>query len=226
MRRLCFVAILLVGWPSPTVVTSPETGSIQGRVLLTSKVRGNPLPTTAYSPRAIERYEPKAAPEIQNVLVYLRDVVYRGTLPPTPREIVQEHESFVPRVAAVTKGSTVSFPNADPIFHNVFSLSGTGPFDLGRYPSPQTRTRTFIRSGLVKVFCHIHSQMSASIVVFDHPFFAAPDGTGTFVLRDIPPGQYTIVGWHERIGERSRPIEVTAGQSVDVTLSLPVEELR
>jgi len=124
------------------------------------------------------------------------------------------------------RGSTVSFPNADPIFHNVFSLSGAGPFDLGRYPSPQTRTRTFTRPGLVKVFCHIHSQMSASIVVFDHPFFAAPDATGSFALRDVPPGRYTIVGWHERIGERTRPIEVIAGQSVDVTLSLPVEELK
>ena len=194
-------------------------------MLLTSKVRGNPLPTAAYTPRAVERYEPKSAPEIQNVLVYLRDVVYRGPLPPTPREIVQEHEAFVPRVAAVTRGSAVSFPNADPIFHNVFSLSGAGPFDLGRYPSPQTRTRIFTKPGLVKVFCHIHSQMSASIKVFDHPFFAAPDATGSFVLRDVPPGRYTIVGWHERIGERSRPIDVTAGQSVDVTLSLPVEEL-
>jgi hypothetical protein len=225
MRRLFVVALLLVAWPSP-VATVPETGTIQGRVLLTSKVRGNPLPTAAYTPRAVERYEPKAAPEIQNVLVYLRDVVYRGTLPPTPREIVQEHEAFVPHVAAVTRGSTVSFPNADPIFHNVFSLSGSGPFDLGRYPSPQTRTRIFTKPGLVKVFCHIHSQMSASIVVFDHPFFVAPDMTGSFVLRDVPPGRYTIVGWHERIGERSRPIDVAPGEPVEVTLSLPVEELR
>ena len=71
-----------------------------------------------------------------------------------------------------------------------------------------------------------HSQMSASIVVFDHPFFVAPDATGAFVLRDVPPGRYTIVGWHERIGERSQPIDVASGESVNVTLSLPVEEPR
>ena len=80
----------------------------------------------------------------------------------------------MPRVAAVTVGSTVEFPNLDSYFHNVFSLSRGASFDLGRYPKGESRSRRFTRPGLVKVYCHFHSDMSATIVVFDHPFYTAP----------------------------------------------------
>ncbi len=223
MRRLSFVAILLVCSWAPPVRTAPETGAVSGIVRLTSKIRGNPLPTAAYTPRAVDRHQPPATPEIRNVIVYLKSVDYDGPLQATAREIVQEHEAFVPRALAVTRGSTVSFPNEDPIFHNVFSLSGAGAFDLGRYPRGQTRGRVFAKTGLVKVFCHIHSQMSASILVLDHPFFTAPRDDGAFEIPRVPEGRYTVVGWHERVGERTATIDVVAGQRASVALSLPVE---
>jgi plastocyanin len=223
MRRFLVVTLLVAGTWAPSVHTAAETGTIRGIVRLKSKVRGNAIPTAAYSPRAVERYQPPSTPEINYVLVYLKGLAFRGTLPMMSREIVQEHEAFVPRVLAVTKGSTVDFPNADPIFHNVFSLSGAALFDLGRYPRGQSRSRAFDKTGLVKVYCHIHSQMSASIMVFDHPFFTAPREDGTFEITGVPAGSYTIVGWYERVGERSQSIEVTSGQDSSVELSLPVD---
>ena len=82
----------------------------------------------------------------------------------------QRNETFVPHVLAITTGTTVDFPNSDRIYHNVFSLSKTAPFDLGRYAVGRSKSVRFDRPGIVRVFCDIHSHMSAFILVFSHPF--------------------------------------------------------
>src|SRR5215212_3821465 len=102
---------------------TPEIGTISGQVKLTSRVRGTPLPSNVYQPRSVANHDAIAIPEIKNVVIYLKDAKFKGTLPLSHQEIRQEHEAFVPRVVAVTRGSTIDFPNADPFFHNVFSLS-------------------------------------------------------------------------------------------------------
>lgn len=201
----------------------PEGGTIAGKVTLTAAVRGVPLASNAYQPRAVGRHEPGRTPEIQNVVVYLKDAAFKGVLPASRQVVEQRNETFVPRVTVVTRGSVVAFPNGDPYFHNVFSLSRVATFDLGRYRQGQTREEHFTKAGLVKVYCHIHSHMSASIMVLDHPYFAVPQLDGSFSLRDVPPGKYTIVGWHERVGERASEIEVESGRTAAIDMSLPVE---
>jgi plastocyanin len=201
-----------------------EPGVIGGHVKLTSRVRGARQASAVYPSRGIPRHDPPPVPEIRNVVVYLKDVAFRGALPVSTSDMRQEHETFVPHVLAITRGSTVAFPNADPIFHNVFSLSRVASFDLGRYPQGQARSRTFQTAGLVKLYCRIHSQMSAAILVLDHPYFATPADDGTFRLPEVPPGAYTIVGWHERVGERAVAIRVEPGRQTDVELTLPVED--
>jgi hypothetical protein len=141
-------------------------------------------------------------------------------------QIRQENESFSPRVVAITRGSTIDFPNVDPYFHNVFSLSGAGTFDLGRYPDGQSRARQFTKAGLVKVYCHIHSQMSATILVLDHPWFTTAGQDGRFTIPNVPPGDYTLVGWHERVGEQTTRITVSAGQTTTTEVSLPLGDAR
>jgi hypothetical protein len=200
-----------------------KTGRIEGRVILT-QVRGTRLPSTAYAPRAVGPRSAAALPETRNVVVYLKGAPFTGKLPLSREDIVQEGEAFTPRVLAITQGSTVSFPNGDPIYHNVFSLSSAATFDLGRYPQGQSRSRTFAKPGLVKVYCQIHSHMSASIVVLDHPYFTVPQPDGSFTLAQVPEGRYRIVGWHERVGEREQVVEVRDGEATTLEISLPVED--
>ena len=132
----------------------------------------------------------------------------------------------MPRVVAATRGSTVDFPNVDPFFHNVFSLSSASTFDLGRYPMGRQKSATFNKPGLMKVYCHIHSHMSASILVLDNPYFTTPELDGSFTLPDVPAGTYTIVSWHERVGERTATLRVQAGVPATIDLSLPVGDVR
>jgi hypothetical protein len=204
---------------------SAETGSIAGHVTLTSRVKGAALASTAYPTRAVSSAVTHPIPEITNVVVYLEGVEFRGPPPPVKAVLRQEHETFVPHVVAITRGSIVEFPNEDPIFHNVFSLSSAASFDLRRYPHGQSRTQQFPKAGIVKVYCHIHSQMSATILVLDHPYFRTPGADGTFGLANLPTGEYTVVGWHERVGERRVHVRVERGRTATVELSLPVQSL-
>jgi plastocyanin len=205
---------------------SAETGRVSGHVRLTARIKGSALPSTAYPTRAVGTSDTHALPEIRNVVVYLKDAAFRGSVPPVKAVLRQEHETFVPHVLPITRGSTVEFPNDDPIFHNVFSLSSAASFDLRRYPRGQSRSQEFPKPGIVKVFCHIHSHMSAAILVLDHPYYTVPGTDGAFELSNVPPGEYTVAGWHERVGERRVRVHVERGKAATVELSLPVEDSR
>jgi plastocyanin len=229
MRRFVLpITAALLAWLIAAAVDgqSPESGRVTGLVTLTRRIKGSALPSTAYPTRAVGTADTHAIPEIRNVVVYLKDVAFRA--PPSPMKGVlrQEHETFVPHVLPIVRGSTVEFPNDDPIFHNVFSLSSAASFDLRRYPRGQSRSQLFPKTGIVKVYCHIHSHMSATILVLDHPYFTIPAADGTFELPDVPPGEYTVVGWHERVGERRARVRVEGGKAATIDLSLPVEDPR
>jgi plastocyanin len=206
---------------APETAVGAAMGRIEGTVRLVAPP-GAPIPSGAYPSRRVSR-PPQRVSEIGNVVVYLKDAPRAATLPAIRAQMRQEDEGFMPRLVAVTRGSTVEFPNADPYFHNVFSLSRGATFDLGRFPRGESRARTFSRPGLVKVYCHLHSQMSASIMVFDHPHFAIPETDGHFALADVPAGEYRLSAWHERIGESAKSIVVEAGRTVRIEFALPVE---
>ncbi len=199
------------------------TGMVSGKVTLTAS-RSMSLPASVYGRRDVSPKAAQAPPAIRSVVVYVT-----GTKPETPPEpkvarIVQRGEQFHPPVTVITAGSTVEFPNEDPFFHNVFSLSRAGTFDLGRYRSGTSRSRRFTTPGIIKVFCDIHSHMNALIVVFDHPWFTIPEDNGTFTIPDVPAGERKIVAWHERIGEQQETVRVASGASTSVPFTLPVLE--
>lgn len=220
-RGLAIVAVLVAG--SHIVLTSQSTGTVSGTVTLTASGR-TPLSSAAYGRRGVAPKPSAVGPETRKVVVYLADAKTAGAPAPMRAAIVQRGEQFLPPVTVVTVGSSVAFPNEDPFFHNVFSLSRAKTFDLGRYPSGESRERSFPRSGIVKVYCDIHSQMSALIMVLDHPWFTIPTEAGSFTLPPVPPGDYTLVAWHERIGEQRRPIRVSAGATTRASFTLPVLE--
>src|SRR3990170_684891 len=109
----------------------------------------------------------------------------------------QKNKTFTPRLLAVPVGSSVEFPNDDSIFHNVFSLSGPQPFDLGLYRGGQSQSRTFAQSGRYRVFCNIHPNMSALILVVPTPYVALAASDGRFVL-ELPAGRYRVTAVSER----------------------------
>jgi plastocyanin len=111
--------------------------------------------------------------------------------------MTQRHETFLPHVLAVRAGTTVDFPNEDETYHNVFSLSRTRRFDLGRYAAGQSKAVRFDQPGIVRVFCDIHSHMSAFVLVFNHRYFATANAEGRYAIPAIPPGRYIVAVWHE-----------------------------
>jgi plastocyanin len=221
-RAFLYISALCLALAAFPAGQSPETGRVIGRVRLATKVPGRALASTAYPRRTVGDHAPPALPDIRNVVVYIQDAVHRGALPPRRAELRQEHETFIPHTVAITRGSSVDFPNGDPFFHNVFSLSRPANFNLGRYSRGQNRAREFTKAGTIKVYCDIHSHMSATILVFDHPYFTIPELDGSFELPAVPVGQYTIVGWHERVGERTDRIRVEAGKAASIELTVPV----
>jgi len=197
-------------------------GRITGVVHLVA-LTGTALRSGAYPSRQVNRQTPDAA-EISNVVVFVKDAPADSELPVTHASVSQRDEAFAPRVTAITRGSTVEFPNFDPYFHNVFSLSRALSFDLGRFRKGEKRERTFPRAGVIKVYCHIHSEMAATILVFDHHLYTTPVTDGTFTIDAVPPGTYQLSAWHERIGETTKPLKVVAGDDASVEFALPVVE--
>ena len=195
-------------------------GRVSGAVKLTL-ANTAPSSATAYERRSVAP-RPKAQPELRNVVIFFADLP--GKAAPMQASIAQRDEQFVPHLVAVTAGSSVAFPNQDPFFHNVFSLSRGASFNLGRYPSGASRSRVVAKPGIIKVFCEIHSHMSAVIRVFDHPWFTVPSEEGTFTIDNVPVGEYTLAAWHERIGERRDRVTIRAGATTQINFTLPVLE--
>ena len=111
---------------------------------------------------------------------------------PKQRIIEQRDRQFAPRVMMVPVGSTVSFPNFDPVFHNVFSVSPVKPFDLGIYKDGETREVTFDKPGILRIGCNLHANMSAYLVVVAAPHYVVTDKSGNFRFRSLAPGKYKL----------------------------------
>jgi plastocyanin len=213
-----------------TRVAAASTGSLSGAVrigprLMGRKIRFSLYPDVNRAPDS--EATPSMAAEMSNVVVYLESSPALSVAPVSrggPYRMEQAHESFVPHVLTVVTGTVVDFPNTDPIYHNVFSLSKSSSFDLGRYPNGSARSVRFDRPGVVKVFCHIHSDMSAVVLVLDNPFFTTPDTNGAYTMSGIPPGHYVATGWHERARPIHREVTIEAGRTSVVDLAIPLED--
>ncbi len=221
---------------APPRSAPPAAGRIEGAVLISRTLTTRRPRFRIYNEPGMGAVPPERrdTSELQNVIIYLdsaaagTSVAGDRTAGAQPPAVRQSDESFVPHVLAIVQGTSVEFPNDDDVFHNVFSLSHAKQFDLGRYPRGSSRSVTFNRTGIVQVFCHIHSDMSAAVLVLQNPFFARPDAAGRFTIDDVPPGDYTVVGWHERAKPVIHHIHVAPGQTSTVSFSIPVsdEELR
>jgi plastocyanin len=217
---LTAAVIAVAGLDVDRTMNAAATGSIRGRVELrhTGTERDR-------RPNASDLAMPPARDSTDR----RRSVVY---LDPAPRpafdsgdepraRLDQRNETFVPHVLAIVAGSVVDFPNNDRTYHNVFSLSKTKTFDLGRYAAGRSKSVRFDKPGIVRVFCDIHTHMSAFILVFAHRYFALTDEEGRYHLANVPPGTYNVMAWNESTPAESRRITVPeAGGEVDLNFQL------
>jgi plastocyanin len=211
--------VSLMAAPNSGRLSAARNGSLRGRV----DVR-RPVTPVERRPGVNDLGTP-AARDLPDLL---RSVVYLESAPRGAFEtsegghavMDQKNETFVPHILAITIGTTVDFPNSDRFYHNVFSLSKTKKFDLGRYPAGHSQAVRFDRPGIVRVFCDIHSHMNAFILVFSHPFFALTDAEGRYRINDVPPGSYNLVAWNEGIASEPHPVTVPDGGIAELDFTL------
>ena len=166
--------------------------------------------------------------ELAHVVVYLEGTPLAENAGAMPAKLPafsmeQVDRGFSPDILVVPAGATVSFPNMDPIFHNVFSLSKPKSFDLGSYDKGQTRTVAFPKPGLVYVYCRLHPNMQATIVVTPNRWYARPDPSGQYHIADVPPGKYTLVAWHKAAGYFRKQIVVEPGHGASADFFIPID---
>ncbi len=153
-----------------------------------------------------------------NALVFVADV--RTALPQAPAVMEQKGKQYLPRLLAVQTGQTVRFVNRDRVQHNTFSPHEHEPFDLSRYPQGEFRTHVFRTPGRHKIYCDIHQNMVSDVVVVANRHFAVTTEDGSFVIRDLPAGAYTVKVWHVFGGTAEALVEVAAsGASRDFVVT-------
>jgi len=150
-------------------------------------------------------------------VAWLEPVAGTPSLPFTPQghySLLQKNRTFIPHLQVVPVGSVVQFPNADPFFHNVFSLFDGKRFDLGLYEAGSSKSVTFSREGISYIFCNIHPEMSAVIVSLSTPIYAIADADDSLQLHNIPPGDYKLQLWVEGV-----PQSILAGLSHQIRIT-------
>jgi hypothetical protein len=215
LRQAAAAAIPAVAlWAACGSLAAAADGTIRGTV----EIRRSQTAAAARPSSAGLGAAPRRPLEFRPAVVYLERAPGGAFELPEPGRAVmdQKDQTFVPHVLAVTVGTTVDFPNSDLTFHNVFSLSKTKAFDLGRYSRGRSKSVRFDRPGVVQVFCDIHSHMSAYILVFAHRYFAITDHEGSFAITGVPPGSYTLAVWHEGEVRETRTVTISeSGVAID-----------
>ena len=220
MHTANLIAVLL----SIVALATVRAAEIEGMVTIQHKLTKHRVtaPASSYErgvavKLASDQADDPLAFERMRVVIYLESEPLTATME-------QKNREFTPDTVVVPVGSTVSFPNLDPIFHNVFSLSKPKTFDLGNYPKDHTRMITFSKPGIVFVDCHLHPNMAGVIVVTPNKWSAKADATGRFLLSGVPPGSYRVVAWHRAAGFFRQSVKVTENRPNAVQFVIPLGE--
>lgn len=201
MKRLPLLAAMLV-----LCAASAQAASVSGRVSFLTKRGQHPV--------------------ANETLVWLEPASADVKVPKRPAatfQMVTRGKMLIPHVLAIPAGSTVTFPNDDPISHNLFSLSPGNNFDLGLYRRGAGKQETFTTAGVVNVYCNVHPNMSSVIHVMSTPWYTFADQNGNYAFSDIPAGKYRLVAWNEQSGTTQSPVEVNNSGLVSGELALMLD---
>jgi plastocyanin len=223
------LAVLFFGVQAPGWTQSPNHksgGTLVGKLTVTAPPRKVIAPSNdndsdeyGYSAPTVSAPAP-ALPE--EVVFYLKKVPGTYAPPKKHAQLDQNHRQFGRRVLPVLKGTVVDFTNHDTVYHNIFTNSQINKFDLGRKNPGQTVSKRMFHSEVpVKVYCDIHSEMRAYILVLDNPYFTTAAPGKTFEIDGIPPGTYTLVAWHDYWDPVERKVTIKKGKRTraDITLA-------
>jgi plastocyanin len=163
----------------------------------------------------------------EDVLVFVEKVPGEHKPPEKHAEMNQKKLTFIPHVLPIVKGTTVKFLNEDPMLHNVFwpaSDDGSYPtHNLGTWGQNDTKTFTFDKIGHVVLLCNIHSEMEGHIVVLQNPFFTVTGKEGTYEIKDVPLGEYTVKTWYpqpKKLKSQSAKVTVKADKTASQDFTL------
>ncbi len=159
----------------------------------------------------------------ENIAVYVDTIPGKSFDPPATHIVMdQKKMTFIPHVVVVLKGTTVEFLNSDPVGHNVYwpSISGNKKLahNMGTWPKGEKKPFQFNDTGAAALLCNVHPEMSGYVVVVSTPYFAVTDKEGNFVIKDVPPGKYTLKTWSEEGKPTTQAVEVTATTTVSITV--------
>jgi plastocyanin len=203
MRAFLLALAAFAALTAPAARAAPAATEPGGRVLGTVKVtESDGKPASA-----------------ADVIVY----VVGFTEPPGKDKttIAQKGRKFVPDLVAITVNELVEFPNNDPYLHNVFSQSGPRKFDLGSFKRGESKEKQFPTAGVVDVYCNIHPEMAATILVLPNRRHVLAQADGRYVLDGVPPGDWTVFAYTRRATKPvSARVTVKAGADVTVDFSI------
>lgn len=220
MRWVNLYAISFMCALSCTAIAS----ELSGKVTVEKKAMKKSVAGPAYDLRGMAvvdaSFDQHRTNDFEKVAIWLESPAVASPSP-VLATLEQRNKRFEPDLLVVPVGSTVDFPNMDPIFHNIFSLSRTQSFDLGYYSEGHSRSVKFSGAGIVQVYCHVHPEMHAVIIVTSTRWSGKPRGDGTFSWAEIPPGKYKLYVWQRSAGLIHRNIVIPETGSVHVNIALP-----
>jgi plastocyanin len=195
-------------------------GADRGRAQTTITGRVQ-LPPAALAGQTPPRYAhpgvKPAVPEPPTAVVYLEGSFGPATNAPAAAQLWQKDLQFIPTLLPIRTGTVVEFPNADDLYHNVFSYSKPRRFDLGRYrKEDKPASQVFDKPGAIKLFCEIHEHMRATILVLDTPHFTRTDPAGQYRLEKLPAGRYTLKAWLDEKKILEKPVVLEPGQNLTI----------
>ena len=177
--------------------------------------------------------KPQGLRTAENILVYVVKTPSLSVDTSQARYLMDQRQlTFIPHILPVLVGAEVDFPNNDKVAHNVFSLSRAKKFNLGSYKSGESKTVVFDQPGVVDLRCDVHQEMNAYILVLKNPYFAVTDKQGRFTIPDqsslevagikgvepLPPGNYVVKTWHEKLKTARQKVEIPANGEVSIVL--------
>lgn len=219
LSLVCF-AITAWGWFAASAAAGTITGRVHARSVTDRSASGDAA-GGAYSSRRYKFLEKVDYSALRDFVVYIDHVEAAPPGPPPRAVVTQRDGAFVPHVLPIVAGTVVDWPNADDVFHNVFCMSESTPFDLGLYrQGDPAKSVVFPKTGRIEVFCSIHTKMSCIVLVLPNPWFALVSGKGTYSIPNVPPGTYKLRAWHERLPSKTKEVVVPATGTVEVDFVL------